>query len=182
MQEVHGQSGGTENEVKSDTSELHSAIRDLRAEVKLLRKLNQHRETVWKARFDYEKPFAGVKYGGRKAHHASPHMILEYESVEMEVANDDEPQLGIFYKGGQIMLAEIVLRLNRLSALERQNDQISAMVLDWTEKVVEYNECTQDYDRGYVRGVEYCRDGISDIWAEGCKKYVGKAATKRVGK
>ena len=80
----------------------------------------------------------------------------------------------VIYKGAKISADEIELRLNRLSELEKQNDDISALVLNWTEKVIELSEHVdknESWDNGYcqgkLEGVELCRDGISDIWKEG---------------
>jgi len=101
----------------------------------------------------------------------------DYESVELDFEPDEPSEFGIFYKGRQVSMYEIVLRLNRLSELEKQNDAISALVLNWTEKVIELSEHVdknESWDNGYcqgkLEGVEMCRDGISDIWKEGWKK------------
>ena len=107
----------------------------------------------------------------------TPIITLDYESVELDFEPDEPSEFAIFYKGGQISMNEIVLRLNRLSELEKQNDAISALVLNWTEKVIELSENVdknEPWDNGYcqgkLEGVEMCRDGISDIWKEGWKK------------
>jgi len=107
----------------------------------------------------------------------TPIITLDYESVELDFEPDEPSEFAIFYKGGQISMNEIVLRLNRLSELEKQNDAISALVLNWTEKVIELSEHVdknESWDNGYcqgkLEGVEMCRDGISDIWKEGWKK------------
>ena len=56
--------------------------------------------------------------------HAEKHLNKEgsvpkdYESVQMEVATGEPDEFAIFYKGGQISMNEIVLRLNRLSEIE----------------------------------------------------------------
>lgn len=47
-----------------------------------------------------------------------PRNTPDYVQEELEVATGEGSEFGIFYKGGQIELNEIVLRLNRLSALE----------------------------------------------------------------
>ena len=91
----------------------------------------------------------------------------DYESVELEVATGEPDEFGIFYKGGQISMDEIVLRLNRLSHLEKQNDDISMLVLNWTEKVCDtYVGDQYEWVEGYHAGINECRENISEIWKE----------------
>lgn len=42
----------------------------------------------------------------------------DYESVELDFEPDEPSEFGIFYKGGQLSMDEIILRLNRLSEIE----------------------------------------------------------------
>jgi len=137
---------------KHDTSELHSTIKELRQKNQQLWKHSIHREKAWKNIL--------LKY----AEHYGDSRETDYESVRFDDSDDNE--FCIFYQGGQISMNEIVLRLNRLSALEKQIDDISGLVLLWTEQIADYTIASQDYDRGYIRGVESCRDSISGVWHE----------------
>ena len=98
----------------------------------------------------------------------------DYVTEELECATDEESEFAIFYKGGQISMNEIVLRLNRLSYLEKQNDDISMLVLNWTEKTLdvrvdEIKDYDQGYQRGYHDGIDECRENMTEIWSEGWK-------------
>ena len=59
--------------------------------------------------------FTGLLKSMEKAGRVPP----DYESVELDFEPDEPSEFGIFYKGGQLSMDEIVLRLNRLSEIER---------------------------------------------------------------
>ena len=68
--------------------------------------------------------------------------------------------------------------VSTLSALEKHNDSISMLVLCWTEEIAriddrspEISDYDNGYNSGYLQGIEWCRDGVSDVWKEGAESW-----------